>query len=220
MLWVKKVKSNTEALALVAPLLPKNAVVVEAGAYDGGDSVHLANFWKEGHIHCFEPIPALYAKVLENTKNIKNITSYQVALADNVGFADFYVSSIDGTKGPTASSSLLAPARHLTDFAYVKFNEKIQVPTTTLDAWAERYHIDHVDFMWLDTQGSELTILKSSPRILKTVRVILTEVEFVEEYKGQALFSDIKAYLESQGFTFAAIHMSCDWCGDAVFVRS
>ncbi len=220
-LWTKKFRTNADALTMIAPLLPKNPVIIEAGAWNGVDSVNLANFWKQGHVHCFEPIPELYNTVVENIKNHNNISSYQIALADKEGEADFYVSSSESApNSPSASSSLLAPERHLVEFPNIIFKKKINVQTTTLDRWAENNKIDHIDFIWLDTQGSELSILKNAPKILKTVKAILTEVEFIEAYKNQPLFSDVKAWMQAHGFRLAALHLGCDWYGDALFVRS
>jgi len=73
--------------------------------------------------------------------------------------------------------------------------------------------------MWLDMQGYELNALMAAPGILSTVRVIVTEVEFVEAYEGQYLFDDIKLFLENRGFKFLGLVANYGWCGDALFVR-
>jgi len=91
---------------------------------------------------------------------------------------------------------------------------------TTFDAWAKDHAVDHIDFMWLDMQGYELHALKASPNILKTVKVILTEVEFVEAYEGQYLSYDIKDWLEKNGFVMIAQNISAGWYGDMLFVRN
>ena len=74
--------------------------------------------------------------------------------------------------------------------------------------------------MWLDLQGMEYEALKSSPKILATVKAILLEVEFVEAYKGQILFKDIKKWLESENFKMVALNHKPTWFGDALFVRA
>jgi len=73
--------------------------------------------------------------------------------------------------------------------------------------------------MWLDMQGYELNALKACSAILKTVKVILTEVEFVEAYEGQYLFVEVKQWLEQQGFTMIARTAYPHWFADALFVR-
>lgn len=215
----KKIHSTKEIFDTVASLVSQEPIIVEAGAFDGKDSVLMSDYWKLGHIYSFEPVPELYAKAIEKTKDRPNVSIYQKALADKNGFADFYVSSFSGNPDkPTASSSLLAPTGHLSAWSGIKFKKKISVPTITLDTWAEKNKINHIDFIWLDTQGSELSILKSATRILQTVKAILIEVEFVELYKDQPLFKDINKWLESKGFKCVAMR-AWKLYGDALFIR-
>jgi FkbM family methyltransferase len=59
------------------------------------------------------------------------------------------------------------------------------------------------DFLSLDTQGSELNILKGGEQTFHNHCVALaTEVEFHPMYKGQPLFSDIFDFALSHGFHF------------------
>jgi FkbM family methyltransferase len=59
------------------------------------------------------------------------------------------------------------------------------------------------DFLVLDTQGTELDILRGARKSLAETTVALqVEVEFVELYKGQALFGDIASFLRELDFDF------------------
>ena len=40
--------------------IPADAVIVEAGAHRGFDTVQFARLWPEGTIHAFEPVPEKY----------------------------------------------------------------------------------------------------------------------------------------------------------------
>ena len=62
--------------------------------------------------------------------------------------------------------------------------------------------IKKIDMLWLDMQGVELEVMKSAPNIMNSVKVVYTEVDFVEAYKGQALWPELRSWLESQGFIF------------------
>jgi len=215
-----KFKDYQEALALVKPYLPANPVILEAGAYNGKDSVRLSTEWPFGHVHTFEPVPELFQEVAHRIKPYPNITAYQLALADKVGEATFYLSEYSFKPGvPSESSSLLPPKEHLSRVSFVLFNNKINVATTTIDAWAEQNNINSIDFMWLDMQGYELPALKAAPKILASTKALLTEIEFVEAYEGQALYTELKAWLEDQGFEMIAQNDQNGWFGDALFVR-
>lgn len=60
--------------------------------------------------------------------------------------------------------------------------------------------VDHVDFIKLDTQGTELPILRGASTTLATAVGLKVEVEFVELYEGQPLFADVDAFLRAAGF--------------------
>lgn len=76
----------------------------------------------------------------------------------------------------------------------------VSIPALTLDQAAERYHFRDCAFMKLDTQGTELDILKSGPKTLSSVCAVYIESELIPLYKGQPLFGEVHAFLEKHGF--------------------
>ena len=176
--------------------LPENPVILEAGAHIGKDTVEMARVWPAGTIHAFEPVPSLFKKLENGTKNLKNVHCYQLALGDKQGTEIMHISS----GASDGSSSLLPPKDHLNVFPTVYFDEKLPVNTITLDGWAESNNIQKIDFMWLDLQGMELNVLKSGKNILRTVTAIYTEVSKIEAYKDQTLYADLFEWLSSNGF--------------------
>ena len=219
-LITKKNHADNKIFDMIKSYLPTNPIILEAGAYNGTDSISLADYWKDGQVYAFEPIPELYDSLNEKKQQRTNIKFYQLALGDTIGILPMYVSSWNtNPNSPSGSSSLLAPKEHLTHAPEVIFNKTINVPVTTIDQWAKENGINHIDFMWLDMQGYELNALKASPAILSTVKVIITEVEFVEAYQGQYLFKDVKQWLEEHGFTMITYVNHYGWFGDALFIR-
>lgn len=195
------------------------SIIVEAGAYNGCDTVELSKTFPSSSIYAFEPVPQIFKELQEKVEGINNIYTFPLALSDSTGCAKMHISK-DPSKpeSPSQSSSLLAPKDHLLYAPNVSFNEILEVPTISLDDWAESNGIDHVDLLWLDMQGYELNMLRASQRVLKQVKVIVTEVEFVEAYEGQYLFNDVKSWLESEGFEMIEIHYQ-SWFGDAIFIN-
>jgi FkbM family methyltransferase len=128
----------------------------------------------------------------------RSVSVVPIALAGTPGRRTLFV-----TQEP-ACSSLLRPDPHLTTtypaLACARLVSTVEVDTTTLDDWAAENDIQHIDYMKIDTQGTELEILTGGARILNSVRCLEVEVEFNPIYLGQPVFSDVDMFLRSQGF--------------------
>lgn len=196
--------------------IPETAVIVDAGAHIGSDSVELSRLFPKATIYSFEPIPSLFTQLCRNTRKYRRIHCIESALSGESGTSDIYVSS----GGSDASSSLRRPLEHLNDHPDIYFETKISVKTKTLDDWASEAGIVSVDFLWLDLQGQELEVLKSSPAILRTVKAIHSEVCTREMYAGSPLYGELREFLEERGFRVAieAIEPGAD-AGNVLFVR-
>jgi FkbM family methyltransferase len=212
------VKSGDEIIPKnrLKKFIPANAVIIDAGAHIGADSVELARMFPSASIHCFEPVPDIYSFLLHNTRKCGNIKCYDIALSSENGNFKMYVSS----GGSDASSSLHKPADHLVDHADTSFEKEIQVQTKSLDDWARDNNITKVDFLWLDMQGHELEVLKASTKILPTVKAIHSEVSLKQTYENAPLYKDYKTWLEGKGFRveIEAIPKGADM-GNVLFVR-
>lgn len=128
----------------------------------------------------------------------KAVSIFPVGLAEFPGRRTLYV-----TQEP-ACSSLLPPDPELTE-KYPALNcarhiSSIDVETTSLDEWAKNNNVHIVDYIKVDTQGTELEILKGGVNVLKKVRTLEVEVEFNPIYLGQPIFSDVDLFLRREGF--------------------
>ncbi len=189
-----------EVMSIAAQNLPSSPVIIEAGAYNGSDTLRMIQQWPNATIHAFEPIPELFEALKEKTANYPTISCYPYALSNQTGTAPFHVSERPEKPGiPSQAGSLLTPKERL-NHSPLHFPKTISVPTITLDDWAKKYHIDRVDFLWLDMQGAELSVLKASEKIRTTVQLIFTEVSFIESYQGIPQEQEITGWLTAHGF--------------------
>ncbi|MEA2844479.1 MAG: hypothetical protein QOJ69_2150 [Actinomycetota bacterium] len=77
---------------------------------------------------------------------------------------------------------------------------QLPVELQRLDDWTAAEGVDRVDYLKLDTQGSELDVLRGATRTLASVRAVEVEVEFNPIYEGQPLFADVDRFLRRHGF--------------------
>jgi FkbM family methyltransferase len=134
----------------------------------------------------------------------RSVTVFTEALASREGEATLYL-----TRGP-GMSSLLEPDPEVANRFRVgpKFDvlSTTTVRTITLDHAAERYGFQDACFLKLDTQGTELDILESGPRLLSSVMGVYVESLFHPFYKGQSLFADVDTHLRRAGFSLFGLY--------------
>ncbi len=75
------------------------------------------------------------------------------------------------------------------------------IPVKRMETWAAMSEVKRVDFIKIDTQGSELDVLQGANDLLDECIGVEAEVMFSPLYKNQPLFADIDAYLRGRGFT-------------------
>lgn len=196
--------------------IPADAVIVEAGAHRGFDTVQFARLWPEGTIHAFEPVPDVYEHLKRNTAPYRNVRTYPLALGDRESAMPMWLSDPEHDY----SSSLLKPKEHLDEFPEIGFVETTSVQVTSLASWADREGIAHIDGMWLDMQGYELAALKAAGPILETTRAIVMEVSATELYAGAPLWPEVRAWLESQGFRIEQEHWYRQSFGDVLAAKA
>lgn len=178
--------------------LDRQVVVVDVGCR-WGFSQHLF----EGHnrdcfrIYGFDADAAECARLNEHYVGYP-VRIFPLALAGRPGRR-----TLHHTREP-ACSSLLRPRADLTSqypalgCAALEYTSEIEV--TTLDDWAAAHAIPVVDYLKLDTQGTELEILQGGLATLRSVRALEVEVEFNPIYESQPLFAEVDAFLRGQGF--------------------
>lgn len=106
-------------------------------------------------------------------------------------------------KSPGDSSALKPDPRYTEIIGGPKFaiEKSIKVRTTKLDSFfASHPDLARPDMLKLDTQGTELEILRGGVKILETCCMVETEAEFISMYEGQPLFHDVMGFMLEQGF--------------------
>jgi FkbM family methyltransferase len=178
--------------------------------------------------YVFEPDPRSFEKLTARSSDDYKV--YDAALASERGSTTFHL-----CREPQVSS-ILPPNRDLVDEFPRKERWDIattrQIQTSRLDDVLTD-ELSHVDFIKIDTQGTELSVVRGARHVLGHVFGAEIEVSFVEIYKDQDLFGDICRTLGDAGLVFMDFTNLCRWerqgpthtlfgqCvfGDAVFLK-
>lgn len=197
--------------------IPEDAIILDAGAYNGHDSIDFVTIFPKSTVYAVEPISSIYNQLVENTKSYNNIKTFKLALNDTIANKTMFISSGYSVQ----SSSLMKPKEHLTMFPDCKFEEKETVKTTTINQFCKNNNIDRIDFMWLDLQGNEYKVLSKADSILHTTKAIFAEYSLVEFYEGLMLYEDFKKYMDSIGFLEVLNEGMYNYlgCGNSLFVK-
>jgi FkbM family methyltransferase len=215
--------NHHKVIDLLAQFLPSNPTIVEAGAFNGADTKKMALKWPQGKVYAFEPVPEIYERLLHNTDKLTNVYCYPYALNNKNNTELFYVS--ENPKNPGIASqagSLHKPKKRLQASPLI-FPRTITVDTITLPTWAKQNNINHIDLLWLDTQGHELIILQAAQSLLDNINLILAEVSFIESYDNQPALNELIAWMQHQGFDHIASDFESttkNFFGNVLFAQS
>lgn len=145
-----------------------------------------------------EPIPEVFDALQANLQGYPLQIAINALVTENDGAEhDFFVANNSG-----ASSSILPFAQHLDIWPEVAFERTIKLSGVTLDTLLSQHNFDTEDYdvLVMDTQGSELMVMKGAPHLLKRVRYIKIEVPDFEAYRGCCKVPDVEAFLHPLGF--------------------
>ena len=196
-------------------------IILEAGAADGADTLRFAKLLSsQGVIYAFEPVLQNFERLKDLVKEQHNVHTFRMALGDHDGKMKMNVSrNIKADDNIASSSSLLKPKTLTSSHPHIVFEKSEEVDVRTIDSWATENKVTRIDAMWLDMQGSECATLQASPIIMKTVRVLYTEVNFEETYEGCILYDEYRDWLYSLGFKLVKSEFRWKEQGNALFVR-
>lgn len=163
---------------------------------DVGASGGIPKHWKALNRHLkvvgFEPDATEWQKLQQSSHPYMQYLN--AALADKEGEVVFHLNRKQMT------SSIFKPnpdvVSRFEDVADYECVKQITMSAETMDGALARSGIVDADFAKLDTQGSELQILQGATHFLTDHLFGLEiEVEFLEVYKGQPLFSEVEQYV-------------------------
>lgn len=191
----------SRSIDLLKSLNLSDFIIVDVGACKGEENDTTRRFsraFPKAEILAFEPFPESYKKLAENAKNIGNIKTFNIALSDYTGDNKLFVTNT------VSSSSLLEINRAELDKLSPDFSNSLKTAgnfeIVKVDRLDNIISDKNIGILKIDTQGSELNVLKGSENNLKNAVIILLECSNHKTYKNSSKYYEIDAFLRDKGY--------------------
>ncbi len=195
---------------LVRLLLRPGDTVFDIGANVGYYSLIVRTLVGEmGSVHCFEPHPAIFARLQENIalNHYTNVVAHQLAVANARGTVTLY--SPDAAGQNSGWSSLFLPA-DLGEAEWPDDPTRIEVAADTLDSLVFEQGLPMPHFIKLDVERAEVPVLEGMGRLLTSARPPAILCEEQDELTDIGLRpNEVRLRLTELGYRVCEI----DWRG-------
>ena len=141
-------------------ILPPKPIIIDIGANIGQYSIAVKSFFPKAELYSVEPDPNVFKLLMNNTKSLKSITTYNYALASKTGSIDFYVN-----KEFSEWSSIIKQGYNV---------NKIRVKAIKGDTLFA--NLKYIDLLKIDVEGAELEVIRGLVKTLKKSKYLLIEL--------------------------------------------
>jgi FkbM family methyltransferase len=182
----------------------RTRIWIDVGAHLGEKTFAEAERDRSLVVYAFEPNLSL---VLRRAGRLPNWIVLPYAVGEEDGAAAFHFTRL------TATSSLLPfhePGREAWLGGEELQIERVRtVPVIRLDTFLEVAGIGEAEFLKIDAQGADLSVVKSAGERIRSFRKITLEVQItpVELYAGGSRKEDVVEYLAARGFALASVEV-------------
>ena len=176
----------------------RNGVFVDIGAHDG---IFLSNsYFFEKHLGwkgiCIEPNPDVFAKLKEN----RSCDCLNIGVNDIPGKVLFqknsgYTETLSGIITQFDNEHVIRIQQENTEHSICP--EYIEIECDTLNNILDTHNYDIIDFMSIDTEGSEYNILKDFNFNKYHINLLCVELNYPQSEKAQKIFSLLKDFFPS-----------------------
>jgi FkbM family methyltransferase len=168
-------------------------IFYDVGANTGSWSCEAQTIYPTARYELFEPLAGLYPDLDQQARfaEINDHDLHSVALSDINGQAEI---KILGNKGVGSSILILKSD-------YRKTNPLISIEQVKMDDYVRQKRIALPDFIKLDTQASEMKILKGAVECIKNAKFVLLETWVRRVYGPETpLFHEIAEFLYQNNY--------------------
>ena len=135
---------------------------------------------------------------LKQSKQVNSFARFRVIplyVGNQIGEKDFHIYNSPGESSSLYPDKYFAKAFN----SNLAIKKTVLVNESTLDEIASQNSLNP-DFIKVDTQGTELDILKNADNAIKECLMIESEAEIIPIYSGQSLLHDVSSFLYEKDF--------------------
>ena len=161
------------------------SVILDVGANIGQSALGFIKAYPQAVVHCFEPFPDSYRKLLANTRRHDTIMAHQIGLGAQAGLVRMSDGAIS-TQNRILSGSAAEAG--------------IEVAIHQGAAVLDRLGLKHVSFLKIDTEGHDLEVLAGFEPVLDRIDFIQVEAGMNVYNKTHVPFDQLFSFMTAQGF--------------------
>jgi len=160
--------TNGEAF-LIRIVAPKLRVVFDIGANLGTWSSLVLAVNPTCTVYAFEASPTTFANLKGRYAGHSHVKLFQTGIGDREGALAFHDHGEN-----SGLSSFVSRERSIGLAA----KNTLEVPLTTVDAVREKYRLEYIDFVKVDTEGYEMAVLRGMRSSLKARKISMIQFEY------------------------------------------
>ncbi len=185
-----------ESLELCKQLIKPGMIVIDIGAHIGYFTRILSTLvGQKGRVYAFEPCSENYPVLLHNLSpgKFSNVQAFQKAVAEKESTSTLYLSP--------------GHSNHSLFSGYTENPANEHVETISIDYFVKKTGIKKVDFIKIDVEGSELSVIKGMRELISKFpnMHILLEYNFNALRAGNYDPSDLPTELVRLGFRISRV---------------
>lgn len=177
--------------------LKKDMVFVDIGANLGEYSLFSAKRLSSGKVLAFEPMPKMSVLLEENRvlNQFENIEIFKYGLSEQEGVLPIYE-----MENANEGLSTFFPGNQKSKSALV-------VPLKVFDTEVERWGVDRIDFVKIDVEGSEWSVLKGARKTIQKFKPLVM-VEINQHTFSMAGYSSEEVYRFFNDLSYAPFEIT------------
>ena len=158
-------QSNGELL-IINHCIKEHDTIFDIGANVGEWSAHVLEHITPSALYAFEPQPEVYSKLKNRFERYNYIYPYNYAMGEKNGIITFFCYKNNELSG-------FFTRKVIKEQPY-----KTEVTTICLDNFCTQNNIQTIDFLKIDTEGAELSVLQGAQKLLANHAIKTMQFEY------------------------------------------